>query len=45
MAEPEPTVNSLIADILKSFQEINATLDRMAEQDKAFTAELRKFAE
>lgn len=45
MAEPEPTVNSLIADILKSAQEINATLDRMAEQEKAFTAELRKLAE
>ena len=45
MAEPEPTVDSLIADILKSFQEINASLDRMAEQDRAFTAEIRKLAE
>lgn len=42
MAEPEPTVDSLIADILKSFEEINASLGRMAEQDKAFTAELEK---
>lgn len=45
MAEPELTVDSLIADILKSFEEINASLGRMAEQDEAFTAELRKLAE
>ena len=42
MAEPEPTVNSLIADILKSAQEINASLARMAEQDRALSDEVER---
>lgn len=38
---PEPVkLNDLIEDILKSLTEVNESLARMAEQDKAFTAEL-----
>lgn len=40
---PEPVkVAEVIDDILKSLTAINESLARMAEEDKAFTAELEK---
>ena len=39
---PEPVkLAEVIEDILKSLTEMNASLDRMVEQEKAFTEELR----
>lgn len=40
---PEPVkLNALIEDILKSLTEVNESLARMAEQDKAITEEVER---
>jgi hypothetical protein len=40
---PEPVkLNALIEDILKSLTEVNESLVRMAEQDKAITEEVER---
>lgn len=43
---PEPVkLAEVIEGILNSLTEINSSLDRMVEQDKALTAELREITE
>ena len=43
---PEPVkLAEVIEGILNSLTEMNASLDRMVEQEQAFTAELEKLAE
>jgi len=40
---PEPVqINALIEDILKSLTEVNESLARMAEQDKALAEEVER---
>jgi len=44
MSEPK-SLAEILDEMLKDFQELNASLDRMVEQEKAFTAELKELAE